>query len=184
MKTLRTVPLALSALLLSGLAVAPSAQAGSVELADPGIQSPLCPEPHPEAWVNYCFRLVSWPIAFWAYSVDTTPDHTTVCPTPTICVSVPVILSLVDPALYVVPYYVLEWYVAPDVRQVHEDVCDVIGVACRAIDDLVATGPSGQSSEMPHGLELQGLGDTDANGAPDAAFFLAPGGESVVLPLV
>jgi hypothetical protein len=189
----RTALIGLNSLLLAGLALAPAAQADS-DTTLPGLPDTdwsgpnLCPPYNPEAWVNYCVQLVPTILSVRAYTVDTTPDYTTVCPLPTTCVNVPVILSFVDPATYSVIYYRIYQSVQPSVSQIYEDVCDVIGIACAALEQILAalgsisTGSAG--AEMPHGLELEGLGDVGSDGTLDLAFFQAPGGETVALPLV
>lgn len=171
MNTIRTATLGLGALLLLGLSAAPSAQAFTIA----PVGTDLCPTYDPYAWVNYCVRVTYSPIPVWAYTVDTTPDYTRVCPLPSTCVNVPVVLSLIDPALYTVPYYYTTQNVQPNVGQIYEDACDVIGIACTLAESLL--GSTTASSSMPHGLELVGL-------AEGQAFFELPSGETIVLPLV
>lgn len=182
---IRNAAWALAALALAGLSLAPAAQAITIVPVTGGAN--LCPTYDPAAWVNYCVTLAPVSTTVHAYTVDTTPDYTTVCPLPGTCVNVPVILTLVDPWDYNVNYYRATYSVSPNAGQVYEDVCDVIGIYCAVLQNLLqALAPSTASSSpaMPHGLEFQGLGDVGSDGTLDVAFFQAPGGQTVVLPLV
>lgn len=177
MNTLRTTTFGLALLALAGLAAAPAAQASG------GIgQINLCPYPNPDAWVNYCITVDPHSKTVNAYTVDTTPDYTTVCPVTSLCVNVPVVLSLIDPYTYTVTYYTSNPSVDVNTAKVVEDVCDVIGIVCALIPQLLSE--TSGSTALPHGLELQGFGDLEGDGVLDLAFFSLPSGETVALPIV
>lgn len=192
MNPIRTTTLGLGALLLLGMAVSPSAQA-FVAPPLPDLDQPqrldLCPTPNPEAWVNYCVEVIPYATGAWAYEPDTTPETTLVCPLPSTCVNVPIILELVDEKFYSATLYRVAYTITPNGSQIYEDVCDVIGLYCSPLKPIleslapISSESTTASSSMPHGLQLQSLGDVDADGAMDLAFFLSPDGKTIVLPL-
>lgn len=190
---LRTASLAAALLLLAGLS-APTASATTVDLAslvDADLESternvsdiiaPVSPvllcDYNPDAWANACVRTTTRWQTVYAYTLDTTPDTTTVCPLGTKCYNVPVILSMVDPQSYTVYYTYPTASYNVNTKQILEDVCDVIGVSC-ALTSLFQT----TSISMPHGLEFVEEADADADGLVDTGLFSLPSGELVALP--
>ena len=191
MNTLRTTAIGLSALLLLGLSAAP-AQAADTDLGDiigPVTPNYLCPPENPTAWVNYCVQLIPYPSGVWAYEVDTTPETTLVCPHPSICANVPILLELVDEKFYPATLYRLAYTITPNGSQIHEDICDVIGVHCAPLKTIleslqpITSESSASTSTMPHGLQLEGVGDVGGDGTLDLAFFTLPSGQTIALDL-
>lgn len=122
-------------LLLAGTALAPSAQAMAT------IQA--CTPPNPDAWVNACVTLRSYSKTVNAYTVDTTPDYTRVCPVNNVCVNAPVILSLLDPQTYTVNYIVPQATYSLNLGNVVDDVCDVVGIVCYVMELVAFTTNDG-----------------------------------------
>lgn len=192
---LRTVSMAAALLLLAGLASAPTASATTVDLASladadlEGTQrnvsdmiAPVSPvllcDYNPEAWANACITTTPRWATVYAYTLDTTPDYTTVCPFGTKCYNVPVVLSIIDPQSYTVYYSYPKATYNVNTQQILEDACDVIGISC-AIYNLIQTTAA---VSMPHGLEFVEEADADADGTLDTGLFSLPSGELVALP--
>jgi hypothetical protein len=173
MNTIRTATLGLAALLLSGLAAAPSAQAEAREIR-------AC-TPNPEAWVNACISLTPVYGTVTAYTVDPSPESTRVCPVNDVCANVPVVLSLLAPTTVAVTTYMVDPTFSANADQVVQDACDVIGVVCAVLPALFQ--PAQESAALPHGLTFSGLGDVDADGVIDLVFFGTPEGDTIVLPV-
>lgn len=115
------------------IAVAPSATADSGLADNSRANIQACTPPNPNAWVGACVSLVSYSRTVNAYTLDTTPATTTVCPVNNVCVDVPVILDLLDPQSYTVYYYIPDATVTVSPNNVIDDLCDVIGIYCPII---------------------------------------------------
>jgi hypothetical protein len=182
----RTASLA-ALVLLSSLALVPSGQAAAdldlptVGEVLPAMESPvnqlsLC-DYNPDAWANACLTWQTRVQTVRAYTVDTTPDYTIVCPFGDTCVRVPVVLSVLDAYTYYV-YYDYP-YLSYNVNsgQVVEDVCDIIGTTCYTVVNMIGT------STTAHGLEFSSWADADGDGSTDAGLFTMQDGTLIALPL-
>jgi hypothetical protein len=141
---IRNATLGFSALLVLGLALAPSAQASDIgapnvpELVDTAAK-PVCPPYNPDAWVNCSVTVSSFTVPVNAYNVDPTPPTTQVCPLGTICVYVPVVYP--NGVVYDYTYY-FTLYNAHVSHSVHldnvlADACEILGPTCVAVVDLL-----------------------------------------------
>ncbi len=142
---IRNLTMGLSALLLTGLAVASPAQAADSDLDVPElvdtVAKPVCPPYNPEAWFNCSVTVSPFTRSVRAYNVDATPPTTPVCPIGTICVQVPVVYPngvVYDYTYYVTLYNPDVWFEAnPD--KVFEDACAILGPVCLTLQDLLAS---------------------------------------------